>query len=98
VTNQATARVIARISGRVQGVMYRAAALREAQRRGLAGWARNEPDGSVLIDVEGAPAAVDAFLAWCAKGPPRATVAAVETTTAEPIGYQQFTIRRSERW
>jgi acylphosphatase len=95
--NQAKARIIARVTGRVQGVMFRATAQREARRRGLAGWARNEPDGSVLIDVEGEPAAVDAFLAWCAKGPPQAKVASVETIAADPIGYQQFTIRRSER-
>lgn len=94
VTEQATARVIARIRGRVQGVNYRTGARREAQRRGLAGWARNEPDGSVLIEVEGRQDAVDDFLAWCAKGPPRARVDAVETTSAELAGYQEFTIRR----
>jgi acylphosphatase len=92
-----TRRIIARITGRVQGVMYRATAQREARRRGLAGWARNEPDGSVLIDVEGEPAVVDAFLAWCAEGPPQAKVVSVEISPADPIGYRQFTIRRSER-
>jgi acylphosphatase len=95
-TNRATIRIVARVSGRVQGVYFRASAQHEAQRRGLAGWARNEADGCVLIDVEGEVDAVDDFLAWCAKGPPRARVAAVETTRAEPAGYQQFTIRRSE--
>ena len=97
VTNQATARVIARITGRVQGVNYRVTAKREALQRGLRGWVRNEPDGSVLIDVEGEPSAVDAFLAWCAKGPPDAQVAAVETTSADPIGYAEFMIQRSQR-
>ena len=96
-TNQATARVIARITGRVQGVNYRVTAKREALQRGLRGWVRNEPDGSVLIDVEGEPSAVDAFLAWCAKGPPDAQVAAVETTSADPIGYAEFMIQRSQR-
>src|SRR5678816_3653648 len=55
---QATVRVIARITGRVQGVKYRATAQREARRRGLTGWVRNEPDGAVMTDVEGDPAAV----------------------------------------
>jgi acylphosphatase len=89
-------RVIVRITGRVQGVNYRATAAREARRRGLTGWVRNEPDGAVRVDVEGNPAAVDAFLAWCAEGPPNARVAAVETTVADPAGYEEFTIRRSE--
>jgi acylphosphatase len=82
----------------VQGVKYRATARREARQRGVTGWVRNEPDSAVLIDVEGDPAAVDAFLAWCAEGPPGARVASVETTVADPFGYEEFTILRSERW
>ena len=97
VTHQPRVRVIARITGRVQGVKYRVTAQREARLRGLTGWVRNEPDGAVLIDVEGDPAAVDAFLAWCAKGPPGARVATAETTVADPAGYAEFTIRRSEQ-
>jgi len=87
-------RVIARVTGVVQGVNYRATAAREARRRGLTGWVRNDPDGSVLLDVEGEAAAVDAFLAWCAVGPPDARVAAVETTYVDPAGYEEFTIQR----
>ena len=90
-------RVIARITGTVQGVNDRATAAREARRLGLAGWVRNEPDGSVLIDVEGEPAAVAAFLAWCAQGSPHARVTGVATTAAAPAGYAEFTIRRRER-
>jgi acylphosphatase len=86
------ARVIARVSGDVQGVSYRASARREARRLGLSGWARNEPDGSVLIDVEGDPAAIEVFLAWCAAGPPAARVAAVERRAAAPTGAHGFTI------
>ncbi len=92
----ARVRVIARVTGTVQGVNYRATASREARRRGLTGWLRNEPDGAVLIDVEGSPAAVETFLAWCAEGPPRARVDSVETTLADPAGYEEFTILRSE--
>ncbi len=91
------ARVIARITGEVQGVNYRVTAAREARRRDLTGWIRNEPDGTVLIDVEGNPMAVDAFLAWCAEGPPSARVATVVSTVAQPVGYEEFTILRSER-
>jgi acylphosphatase len=97
VMHQSKVRVIARITGQVQGVNYRATAAREARQRGLTGWVRNEPDGAVLTDVEGDPAAVDAFLTWCGEGPPGARVATVETTVADPVGYQEFTILRSER-
>jgi acylphosphatase len=94
----ATARITARITGTVQGVNYRATAAREARRLGLAGWVRNEADGSVQIDVEGDPAAVDAMLEWCAAGPPGARVTGVATEDAPPAGYREFTIQRSERW
>ena len=92
-TEKTIVRVIARVSGRVQGVSYRVAARREAERLGLAGWARNEDDDSVSIDVEGHPAAVGAFLRWAAKGPPAARVSTVEQTEAEPAGHRGFTIR-----
>jgi acylphosphatase len=90
-------RVIARITGKVKGVNYRVTARREARLRGLAGWVRNEPDGSVLIDVEGPPAALDDFLRWCAEGPPGATVGSVQTTPAAPAGYTEFVIQREAR-
>ena len=93
-TSHAVGRVIARITGRVQGVNYRASAAREARGRGLAGWVRNEPDGSVLLDIEGDPAAITAFLDWCAAGPPAARVLAVERTPADLVGYTEFTILR----
>ena len=96
-TDRFRVRVIARITGTVQGVNYRATAAREARQRSLTGWVRNEPDGAVLIEVEGEPAAVEAFLAWCAEGPPQARVDSVETAVADPAGYQEFTILRSER-
>ncbi len=95
--HQGTERAIARITGHVQGVSFRAAAAREARRRGLTGWVRNERDGSVAIDVEGDPAAIDAFFRWCAIGPPAARVDAVETTPAAPVGYEEFRILRPER-
>ena len=96
-THRSRVRVIARITGVVQGVNYRATASREARQRSLTGWVRNESDGAVLIDVEGDSAAVEAFLAWCAEGPPKARVDSVETTAADPAGYEEFTIVRSER-
>jgi acylphosphatase len=65
------------VRGRVQGVGFRYATVIEARRLGLAGWARNAPDGSVEILAEGDPAAVRALIAWCRQGPPSARVATV---------------------
>ena len=48
-----------RVTGRVQGVSFRFHAEQEAQRLGLTGWVRNEPDGSVALHVEGEPDAVE---------------------------------------
>lgn len=82
-----------RVSGRVQGVWFRASAEREAATRGLAGFARNERDGSVLLELEGDPAAVDSMVAWCRLGPPRAEVAAVEVTDVPVQGTRGFRAR-----
>jgi protein-L-isoaspartate(D-aspartate) O-methyltransferase len=70
--------VSARVSGRVQGVYYRASASREGERLHLRGWVRNERDGAVLVRMQGPAEAVDAMLAWCRVGPPAAHVDRVE--------------------
>jgi acylphosphatase len=80
------------VSGRVQGVWYRDSARQEAERRGLAGSAVNRPDGTVVLEVEGPEATVDAFLAWAREGPPRARVDAVEVTDLPPSGRSGFTV------
>jgi protein-L-isoaspartate(D-aspartate) O-methyltransferase len=74
--------VSARVSGRVQGVYFRASAAREGERLGLRGWVRNESDGSVSVRAQGASEAVDALLAWCRVGPPAAHVDRVEVQDA----------------
>jgi acylphosphatase len=82
-----------RVHGRVQGVYFRQGAKREALRLGLSGYARNEPDGTVLIEVEGEQTSLDRFLDWCATGPPDARVAQVETADGELVGYRGFDTR-----
>ena len=72
---------------------FRASAEREAARLGVAGFARNERDGSVIVEAEGTPSAVTAMEAWCRIGPPRAEVVAVEVTDIDPVGSAGFTAR-----
>ncbi|MEA3542448.1 MAG: acylphosphatase [Pseudomonadota bacterium] len=67
------------ITGKVQGVWYRAWTVETARSLGLAGWVRNRTDGSVEAVVEGDENAVDQFLALAQDGPAAARVAAVET-------------------
>jgi len=65
------------VHGRVQGVNFRAATQREAQRLRLAGWVRNRPDGSVEVLAEGPRAALDQLAAYLHSGPPAAAVSGV---------------------
>ncbi len=80
----ARARVV--LSGRVQGVAFRAATVDEARRLGLAGWVRNLPDGRVEALAEGDRPAVEAFVAWCRRGPRLARVDDLQVTWETPRG------------
>ncbi len=66
------------VSGRVQGVFFRAATADVARRAGCTGWARNLPDGRVEVEVQGSPEAVEEVLRFCRSGPPQARVDDVE--------------------
>jgi acylphosphatase len=74
------------VRGEVQGVWFRGSAEREAVARRVSGFARNQRDGSVLLELEGEERDVDAVVAWCHHGPPRADVTAVETEDLPPTG------------
>ncbi|HSU03890.1 MAG TPA: acylphosphatase [Nocardioides sp.] len=84
--------VEARVTGRVQGVSFRWYAQEQARRLGVAGWVRNEPDGSVLLHAEGDDDAVDALVAWCHDGPGMAKVSNVAVREAAPSGGTSFDI------
>ena len=81
-----TRRVRAIVSGRVQGVSFRAATRHEARRLGLVGWVRNLDDGSVELEAEGPDASIAALLAWCEQGPPAARVTRVATSDLAVTG------------
>lgn len=81
------------ISGRVQGVCFRAYTVDEAMAAGITGWVRNTPDGRVEAVFEGERSAVEAIIAWCRKGPPAARVSDVEVVRGEPKDEQGFGIR-----
>lgn len=76
-------RVHLKISGRVQGVFYRATTSEEAQSRGLTGWVRNMPDGHVEAEVQGTPEKVDELIEECRTGPPMARVEDIEVSDVE---------------
>ena len=82
------------ISGRVQGVGYRQAALGEAQVLGLGGWVRNLADGTVLLEAEGPVAKLHDLRLWCERGPTSAQVHRVTTTQVAPTGADWFEIVR----
>lgn len=82
-----------RIRGVVQGVGFRAWTVRTATRLGLSGWVRNRPDGSVEAWAEGDPAALEELVRACHRGPPGASVTAVEQDQAAPEGHAGFVQR-----
>ena len=81
------------VSGRVQGVWYRGSCADRARALGLAGWARNLPDGRVEVVAEGDGEAVDQLVEWCRQGPPHALVADVEVQSEPPQGLNGFAVR-----
>ncbi len=68
------ARVHLLVSGRVQGVAFRAYTVDEARMLGVQGWVRNLPDGRVEVEAEGERAALEKLVAFCRRGPPAARV------------------------
>jgi acylphosphatase len=87
----ARARVV--IRGRVQGVFFRAETGERARALGLAGWVRNNPDGTVEAVLQGDRDRVDSMLVWCRRGPGAAYVEDVEVEWTEPRNEHGFATR-----
>ena len=78
------------ISGRVQGVFYRASMVEEAQRLGVQGWVRNRSDGTVEAQLQGDGESVAMLIAWARRGPSAAVVSNVLVELAEAGDYSDF--------
>lgn len=73
------------ISGRVQGVFFRAYTERAAQERGISGWVMNTRDGRVEAVLEGEKDNVEDMVRWCHQGSPMSHVTGVN------VDWQQYT-------
>lgn len=80
------------VSGRVQGVFFRDTTRRRAEEAGLAGSARNLPDGRVEVILEGEPEAVDAMITWLHEGPPHAKVDSIIVNDDAARGSRGFKV------
>ncbi len=80
------------VHGRVQGVFFRDTTRRTAESRGVSGWVRNNPGGSVEAVFEGAEESVDALVRFAREGPRGAMVERVEVRDEEPEGLTGFRI------
>jgi acylphosphatase len=82
-----------RVTGRVQGVFFRAWTREQAKALGLNGWVRNCPDGSVEALVEGEAEPVDQLVDLMRRGPSGARVDNLEIVEAEPEQLSSFDVR-----
>jgi acylphosphatase len=78
------------VSGRVQGVFYRATCVRRAESLKLRGYAKNLPDGRVEVLACGEPEAVEQFIAWLWEGSPASRVEGVSTGECDPSEFQRI--------
>lgn len=82
------------VSGKVQGVYYRANTRDTAEKRDIDGWVRNLSDGRVEAVFEGPESVVEEMVQWCHTGSPAADVDDVSVEYTSPEGEDGFRIRR----
>lgn len=82
------------ITGKVQGVYYRASTKEEAQRLGITGWVKNTRSGDVEILASGTGESLDQFIHWCKQGPPNAIVKEVLVAKATDDDFDGFVVMR----
>lgn len=81
------------VHGLVQGVFFRDSCRTEARQHHVAGWVRNEYDGTVSAHFEGTPDDVDAMVRWAHHGPRHAVVTSVDVREAEVQGLSGFEVQ-----
>jgi len=86
------------VHGRVQGVGFREATVRAAERLGVSGWVENNEDGTVSVHAEAMPEVLAVFEQFLADGPPAATVVLVDRVPTKLEGHEQFAIRGWPRY
>ena len=74
-------------------MFFRDSVRRAAESRGVAGWVRNRPDGTVEAVLEGAPDDVEALVELCRAGPGRASVSSLDVAEEPPEGLTGFDVR-----
>ncbi len=84
------------VTGKVQGVFYRASAKQKANELGLKGTVQNKLNGAVFINVEGPENQLQSFIQWCKQGPMLAKVSGVKVTNSPLMNYSSFDILSTE--
>jgi len=83
-----------RVSGKVQGVFFRASAKAQADVLGVRGFVCNELNGDLYIEAEGKEDKLQLFLNWCALGPDQARVESMKVEESTPRNFKYFEVRR----
>jgi len=81
------------VTGRVQGVFFRAETRDRARSLGLGGWVRNNGDGSVEAVFEGDEERVESMVEWCRRGPAYAKVENVQVAWEDPRSEREFAVQ-----
>ena len=82
------------ITGKVQGVFYRATAKRKANELDITGWIKNTREGNVEATVSGNERQLNEFINWCKRGPDRAIVEKVIVSDTEDMVFEGFAVLR----
>lgn len=85
------------VTGKVQGVFYRASTKAVADQLGVKGFVMNQPDGTVYIEAEGDTFALDSFKEWCEEGPEKAEVTSVQIEEAPLRSFNNFEVLKKPK-
>jgi acylphosphatase len=82
------------VTGKVQGVFFRASTKKMADLLGLKGFVCNQPNGDVYIEAEGDENMLTKFIQWCHHGPEKAEVKYVSVNYGDAANFTMFEVRR----